>query len=140
MTFLLIFALISYSIDRPIKPKVISLSSDPYEIVVTWDHSTLCFEQYQFSQEIQWKKHTDSKWSSYIVEPSNIRYTINGLTAATLYDVRVRVLAMSLGSSPSKLASLFTEVNMRTSPGTLVYYCVQTVQSCPCLDVKMCFT
>ena len=102
------------------RPNVISLSSDPYKITVMWDHSTLCFEQYQFSQEIQWKKHTDSKWSSYIVEPSNTRYTIPGLTAATLYDVQVRVLAMSLESSPSKLASPFTEVNIRTSPGTLV--------------------
>ena len=109
------------------RPKVISLSSDSYKITVTWDHSTICFEQYQYSQEIQWKKHIDSKWSSYIVEPSNIRYTITGLTAGTLYNVRVRVLAMSVGLPPLKLTSLFTEVSMRTSPGTLVYYHAQTV-------------
>ena len=129
------------SIDRPMVPKVTSLSSDPYKITLTWDHSSLCFEQYSFSQEIQWKKNIDSKWSSYIAEPSDAgRYTITGLTAATLYDVQVRAVAMSVRSSLSEPSSLFIKVHIRTSPGTV--YCNWSIIMCTLyttvhVDVKM---
>ena len=80
------------SSERPLSPVVMVTDSTPYTIVLTLDHSEVCFEDYTFHYKISWSR-TDREWSLPVEVPLIPSYTITGLSPGSEY--RVRVLAES---------------------------------------------
>ena len=80
------------SSERPLSPEVTVTDSAPYTIVLTLDHSEVCFEDYTFHYEISWSR-ADGEWSLPVEVPLIPSYTITGLSPGSEY--RVRVLAES---------------------------------------------
>ena len=80
------------SSERPLSPEVTVTDSTPYTIVLTLDHSEVCFEDYTFHYKISWSR-ADGEWSLPVEVPLIPSYTITGLSPGSEY--RVRVLAES---------------------------------------------
>lgn len=86
-------------LSYPLKPDSLSVTSDYYSVMVAWKQSSRCFEEFQLTHEVQWKKKSETGWSSSVLPSSTSQHTISGLTAATSYDVQLRVLATDVHSS-----------------------------------------
>ena len=80
------------SSEHPLSPEVTVTDSTPYTIVLTLDHSEVCFEDYTFHYKISWSR-ADGEWSLPVEVPLIPSYTITGLSPGSEY--RVRVLAES---------------------------------------------
>ena len=80
------------SSERPLLPKVTVADFTPYTIVLTLDHSEVCFEDYTFHYKISWSR-ADGEWSLPVEVPLIPSYTITSLSPGSEY--RVRVLAES---------------------------------------------
>ena len=80
------------SSECPLSPEVMVTDSTPYTIVLTLDHSEVCFEDYTFHYKITWSR-ADGEWSLPVEVPLIPSYTITGLSPGSEY--RVRVLAES---------------------------------------------
>ena len=78
--------------DRPVPPEVAIADTTYDTIILTLDHSSVCYEDHTFHYEISWRRE-DGKWSDPVVATSKLSYTIAGLHPATEY--RVRVFAVS---------------------------------------------
>ena len=78
--------------ERPLSPEVMVIDSTPYTIVLTLDHSDVCFEDYTFHYKISWSRE-NAVWSLPVEVPLIPSYTITGLSPGSEY--RVRVLAES---------------------------------------------
>ena len=116
--------IMSYSsffvVGRPLKPEITSVKSGLYEITVAWKQSSHCYEQFQFTHEVQWKKESETEWSHSTLQPPGTEHTISGLSAATSYIIRVRAAAVDPKSSDTTLYSHFTEHTTVTSSGTQI--------------------
>ena len=77
--------------DRPVPPEVAIADTTCDTIILTLDHSSVCYEDHTFHYEISWRRE-DGKWSDPVAT-SKLSYTIAGLHPATEY--RVRVFAVS---------------------------------------------
>jgi hypothetical protein len=86
-------------LSYPLKPDSLSVTSDSYSVSVVWKQSSRCFEHLQLTYEVQWKRKSETEWSSSALPSSTTQHTISGLTAATSYDVQLRVLATDVHSS-----------------------------------------
>ena len=80
------------SSEHPLSPEVTVTDSTPYTIVLTMDHSEVCFEDYTFHYKISWSR-ADGEWSLPVEVPLIPSYTITDLSPSSEY--RVRVLAES---------------------------------------------
>ena len=80
------------SSERSLSPEVTVTDSTPYTILLTLDHSEVCFEDYTFHYKISWSRE-DGDWSLPVKVPLIPSYTITGLSPGSEY--RVRVLAES---------------------------------------------
>ena len=80
------------SSEHPLSPEVTVTDSTPYTIVLTLDHSEVCFKDYTFHYKISWSR-ADGEWSLPVEVPLIPSYTITGLSPGSEY--RVRVLAES---------------------------------------------
>ena len=80
------------SSEHPLSPEVTVTDTTPYTIVLTLDHSEVCFEDYTFHSKISWSR-ADGEWSLPVEVPLIPSYTITGLSPGSEY--RVRVLAES---------------------------------------------
>ena len=106
-------------VGRPLKPEITSVNSSSYDITVAWKQSSHCYEQFQFTHEVQWKKESETEWSHSTLQPPGTEHTISGLSAATSYNIRVRAVAVDPKSSDTTLYSHFVEQNIATSSGVL---------------------
>ena len=106
-------------VGRPLKPEITSVNSGSYDITVAWKQSLHCYEQFQFTHEVQWKKESETEWSHSTLQPPGTKHTISGLSAATSYNIRVRAVAVDPKSSKATLYSHFTEHRTVTSSGVL---------------------
>ena len=118
------------SSEHPLSPEVMVTDSTPYTIVLTLDHSEVCFEDYTFHYKISWSR-ADGEWSLPVEVPLIPSYTITGLSPGSEY--RVRVLAESeedstVVSGPVTVIAvtlagvycIFCDSCLRT----IIYYCV----------------
>ena len=106
-------------VGRPLKPDITSVNSGSYGITVAWKQSSHCYEQFQFTHEVQWKKESETEWSHSTLQPPGTKHTISGLSAATSYNIQVRAVAVDPKSSDTTLYSHFVEHNTVTSSGVL---------------------
>ena len=90
--------------DRPVPPDVAIADTTDDIIILTLDHSSVCYEDHIFHYKISWRRE-DGEWSDPVVATSELSYTITGLHPATEY--RVRVLAVS-GKDPTVLSEPLT--------------------------------
>ena len=108
------------SSEHPLSPEVTVTDSTPYTIVLTLDHSEVCFEDYTFHYKISWSR-ADGEWSLPVEVPIILSYTITGLSPGSEY--RVRVLAES--EEDSTLVSGPVTVRAVTLSETGVYSTLQ---------------
>ena len=104
------------SSERPLSPEVTVTDSTPYTIVLTLDHSEVCFEDYTFHYKISWSR-ADGEWSLPVDVPLIPSYTITDLSPGSEY--RVRVLAES--EEDSTVVSGPVTVRAVTLAGVYVY-------------------
>ena len=108
-------------VDRPLKPEITSVKSGSYDITVAWKQSSLCYEQFQFTHEVQWKKESETEWSHSTLRSPATKRIISGLSAATSYNIQVRAAAVDPKFSHTTHYSQFTEQNIVTSSGVLTF-------------------
>ena len=118
-----------------LKPDVLSVIPSTYNLTVAWKQSSRCFEQFQLTHEVQWKKKGDTEWASYVLPSSTTQLTISGLAAATSYDVRVRAVGTDVESSTITFSHFSS-----SSIGTLTLsgktsYSIATMHMLLCLNL-----
>jgi hypothetical protein len=78
--------------EHPLPPSVAVMYSTHDTVVLTLDHSPVCFEEFYFFYKISWRRE-DGAWSGFVVTSSTKMYTIGGLSLASEYRVRVSVVS-----------------------------------------------
>ena len=87
-----------------LKLDVLTMVPYTYSLTVAWKQSARCFEHLQLTYEVQWKRKSETEWSSSALPSSATQHTISGLTAATSYYVRLR----AVGTNPESPVVTFS--------------------------------
>jgi hypothetical protein len=78
--------------EHPLPPSVAVMYSTHDTVVLTLDHSPVCFEQLSLFYKISWRTEGGELSGSVVTSPTKT-YTIGGLSPASEYRVRVSVVS-----------------------------------------------